>query len=195
MKFAYAMFFAFLVVVAAVSPRPAYAGAGKIIIKAPDPTCPPPMGYQSITLDESATNFDGSPALGGTVPSPVDGSTPWGDNEFANCTGQTIDVLTITVDDIPPGKLYAVFLSGDAFDYYALGPVNNSTLTLVLYCDPSFFLTPCTGLSGLAGTANGVDMIVGAPEPADGALLLFGIGGLALLGLGGRKVRKQLVTA
>jgi hypothetical protein len=197
MKFKYAMFFALLVVVAAVSPLPAHAGAGKIIIKAPDPTCPPPAGYQSIASDGLVSNFnpDEPYVQGGSVPLPVDGSTPWGDNEFANCTGKTIDVLSITVDDIPLGKLYAVLLSGNAFDGFALGPVSNNTLTLVLYCDPSFFTTACTGLSGVAGSDNGVQMIVDAPEPADGALLLFGIGGIALLGLSGRKIRKQLVTA
>jgi hypothetical protein len=195
MKFKYAMFFALLVVVAAVSPLPAHAGAGKIIIKAPDPTCPPPDGYQTIASNGLVYNADGGMVQGGTVVGDVNGSTPWGFNNFANCTGTTIDVLTINIDDIPPGEQYFVLLSGNAFDGFSTGPVSNSQETLVLYCDPSIFAGACAGLSGVAGADNGVSMILATPEPADGALLLFGIGGLALLGLGGRKVRKQLITA
>jgi hypothetical protein len=195
MKFAYAVVFGFLVVAAAVSPRPAYATAGKIIIKAPDPTCPPPAGYQTIASNGLVGNADGGFVQGGSVVGDVDGSTPFGENEFANCTGITMDVLTITIDDIPPGEQYIVLLSGDAFDGFSTGPLSNSSETLTLYCDPSVFTTSCDGLSGVAGSDNGIQMIVNVPEPADGALLFLGIGGIALLGLSGRKGRKQLIAA
>src|SRR5277367_6998847 len=142
MKFAYAMFFGFLVVTAAVSPRPAYAGAGKIIIKAPDPTCPPPSGTLSIAFNGTVNNADDSPALGGTVPGEIDGSTPYGFNNFANCTEQTLDVLVVNIDNIPLGERFAIDILdnplGNAFDG-ALFTINSPTSgTLTLVCDPGY---------------------------------------------------------
>lgn len=185
---------AFLMVLAGAGSRAAYGVTSKIIIKAPDPTCPPPQGTQSISFDGLVPNADGSSVNGGSVPIPVDGSTTFGDNEFANCTGETLDVLTVTIDDIPLNQQYIVLLSGDAFDGFSTGPISNSSETLELYCDPGFFGTTCDGLSGVAGQDNGVSFTI-APEPTEAPMLLLGIGGVFLLGLRARKGRKQLRVA
>ena len=196
MKLTSVMLCAFLVVLAGAGSGAAYAATGKIIIKAPDPTCPPPQGTQLISFDGTVSNLEGTASVNsGSVPNPVDGSTSFADNEFANCTGQTLDVLTVTIDDIPLNEQYIVLLSGDAFDGFSTGPISNSSETLKLYCDPGFFGTACDGLSGVAGQDNGVSFIVATPEPAEVPMLLFGIGGVLLLGLKTRKDRKQLRAA
>jgi hypothetical protein len=194
MKLTSVVLCAFLVVLAAAGSRPAYGVTSKIIIKAPDPTCPPPQGTQSISFDGLVSNADGGSVNGGSVPVPVDGSTTFGDNEFANCTGETLDVLTVTIDDIPLNQQYIVLLSGDAFDGFSTGPISNSSETVELYCDPSIFQTACGGLSGVAGQDNGVSFTI-APEPTEVPMLLLGIGGVFLLGLRARKGRKQLRVA
>src|SRR5580658_11355634 len=186
---------AFLVVLAGAGSGAAYAATGKIIIKAPDPTCPPPQGTQLISFDGTVSNLEGTASVNsGSVPNPVDGSTSFADNEFANCTGQTLDVLTVTIDDIPLNEQYIVLLSGDAFDGFSTGPISNSSETVELYCDPSIFQTACGGLSGVAGQDNGVSFTI-APEPTEVPMLLLGIGGVFLLGLRARKGRKQLRVA
>jgi hypothetical protein len=188
---------AFLMVLAAASSRAAYGTTGKIIIKAPDPTCSdgaPPAGIEAIAFDGPVANVEGPDVSGGSVPTPVDGSASFAESDFANCTGETIYVLAVTLDDIPANQSYAVQLSGGAFDGSGFSPISSNSVTLFLYCDPEFFGGECNGLSG-SGPDNGVSLIVNTPEPTEAPMLLLGVGGMFLLGLSTRKGRKQLRAA
>jgi hypothetical protein len=197
MRIRLAALVASLVVLAVMAPCATYAGVGKIIIKSPDPGCtgtlPTDPAITGINLTPGLQNADGSTDdPSGTVIGTVDGSTSWNENDFANCTGTTIDVLAVPVVNIPLGETYVVLLSGGSFDGYGFMINSPTSATLFLYCDPQVFGTACSGLSGVAGEDNGVSMLVQTPEPSAALQLLLGIGGLSLLGLIGRKGTKPL---
>jgi hypothetical protein len=203
MRISSAVLVASVVFLSAMAPRATYAGVGKIIIKSPDPGCsnglPSDPSITGINLTPGLDNADGeATAASGTVIGTVDGATPFNDNDFANCTGTTLDVLAIPIVDIPPGETYVVLLSGGtvsnpaSFDGSGFMIDSPTSATLFLYCDEAIFQTTCGGLSGVAGTDNGVSVLVNTPEPSATGQLLLGIGGLFLLGFIGRKSVKQV---
>lgn len=165
MKVSSAALIALIIALTAVSPR--VAQATKVVITAPDPTCPTSAPYIPIPSGPDPTVT-------------VDGTT---DNValFSNCTGSTINELFMDITVPTSGTFIGVTLEGAAFDELFQGVGGGDPFVAVeLVCDTG--AGSCTGLLN----SEAVVAIVSTPEPAESALLVLGIG-VSFLGLGGRK--------
>jgi len=152
MKLSSIAFFALLMVVAATSPR--VAEASRVVINAPDPTCPPPEGITEI-MNDTVTVSGTTSAL----------------SLFVNCTGGTLDSLTVDVTPTLANDNIFVTLLGGAFDAFSINTASTPPppgLTIInLFCfNPG---GDCTGLANEAG----VGVTVETPEPAEAALLFL----------------------
>jgi hypothetical protein len=178
MKFKGAVRFAVLVAFAAVSAGMAWAdGSGvidpKVELIAPkdNPVCSPGENSASCFSGDTIT-IDGS--VNSSLVFTYDGST-------------TLDALFIDVTPTIPNEFYSCNIAvitdaANAFNPGACSTSSNSTPTELIFaatCDGD----GCVGLTPFEGVGTNV----ATPEPAEAELLLFGVGGLFLLGFGGRK--------
>jgi hypothetical protein len=181
MTFKGAVRFAVLIAFAAVSAGMAWAdGSGiidpKVEITAPkdEPVCAPG--------ENSAFCFSGDTI---TVDGTINSSAV-----FTYDGSVTLDELFIDVTPTIPHALYScniVAIANAAFNSGQCETSSDSTPTELIFaatCDGD----GCNGLSSFQGVGADVDM----PEPAEAELLLFGVGGIFLLGFGGRKGWKAI---
>jgi hypothetical protein len=167
MKFSSAVLIALVIALTAVSPR--VARASRVVITAPDPTCPAENEITNDTVTVSGTGDSLS--------------------MFVNCTGGTLDTLTVDLTPTLPNDNVFVTLLGGAFDASSVSTASTPPppgLTIInLFC-----LNPGGDCTGLANDA-GVGVLVSTPEPSEAALLLLGIG-VSFIGLGRRRHLKAI---
>jgi|HubBroStandDraft_6_1064221.scaffolds.fasta_scaffold203393_2 hypothetical protein len=184
MKFNGVVRFGVLVALAAVSAGMAWAdGSGivdpKVEITAPkdQPVCTPGENSAScfsgdtITIDGTINasillTYDGSVTLDALF---ID-VTPTIPHDFYSC-----DIVQLT--DPTGAPIAGAFTPGECSTSSDSG---NGELIFLATCDGK---SDCVGLAPF----QGVGAVVETPEPAEAELLLFGIGGVFLIGFGGRK--------
>lgn len=189
MNFKGAVRFAVLVAFAAVSAGMAWAdGSGivdpKVEITAPkdQPVCSPGensgscFSGDSITIDGTINaamlfTYDGSVVLD-TLLIYV---TPTIPHDFYSC-----DIVQLTDETGAP--IAGAFTPGQCLTS------SDSTPTELIFAATCDGKSDCVGLQPF----QGVGTVVEAPEPAEAGMLLFGVGGVFLLGFGGRKGWKAI---
>jgi hypothetical protein len=147
------------------------ANASKVVITAPDPTCPNPnqIVNDTVTID-------------GTMDS---------NNQFVNCTGATLDTLVVDITPTLPHDSILCILLGNAFNECEVStdstPPPPGLTILDLVCDNTVEGLPaCTGLLN----TGGVGVSFSAPEPGIAESLMLGVG-IPFFGIGLWKRRKE----
>jgi hypothetical protein len=179
MKFTGVLRFGVLVALAADSAGMAWAdGSGiidpKVEITAPkdQPVCSPGENSGSCFSGDTIT-IDGS--INSSLVFTYDGSV-------------TLETLFIDVTPTIPHEFYScnVALITDATNAFTPGACStssDSTPTELIFAATCDGLGDCVGLTPF----EGVGTVLATPEPTEKELLLFGVGGVFLLGFGGRK--------
>ncbi|MGD0402574.1 MAG: hypothetical protein ABSB66_05195 [Candidatus Acidiferrales bacterium] len=176
MTFKGAVRFGVLIAFAAVSAGIAWADGSslpdpKVEITAPEdePVCSPG--------ENSAFCFSGDTI---TIDGTIDSSAV-----FTYDGATTLETLFIDVTPTIPHDFYScniVAITNAAFNSGPCLTSSDSTPTELIFAATCNGVG-CDGLSSFEGVGADVDM----PEPAEADLLLFGVGGVFLLGFGGRK--------